>query len=390
MDRRVIDTFFALLRSAVSGADALTDEQRNTALASAEPLYALAKQHDLAHLVGFSLFEANLTEVYPRFEKQHLLSVFRHESIVFSQDAICDALAAAKIPHMPLKGAFLRAVYPEPWMRTSCDVDILVKREDHGRAVLCLAENGYSEGERSSHDVTVHREGHIPTDLHFRLWENGQSDAVCDILDTVWDVATPMEGHSYTYQMPDELFYFFHMAHMAKHTELGGCGVRPFLDLWFLDKDADARQEKRDALLEKGGLLAFAKAARRLSRVWFSGQPHDSVSKALETYILSGGVYGTAENRITLQQQQRGGRVRYALSRIFVSFEELKVYYPILKAHRVLFPLMQVRRWFKVIFCGGFRRSMHELHYNHHVSEEDADRMKQLLNDLGLLPEEDS
>ncbi|MBO4954226.1 MAG: nucleotidyltransferase family protein, partial [Clostridia bacterium] len=33
------------------------------------------------------------------------------------------------IDFMPLKGAVIRQYYPEPWMRTSCDIDIHVKKD---------------------------------------------------------------------------------------------------------------------------------------------------------------------------------------------------------------------------------------------------------------------
>ena len=384
MDRTVIDLFFALIRSQILGTGVFTDEQKDAARALVEPLYTLSCQHDMAHLIGFSLFEAGLTDVYEPFEKQHMLSVFRGESIVYEQAHACDLLAAAEIPHLPLKGAVLRSLYPEPWMRPSCDVDVLVKENHLDRAVKILCENGYSVREKTSHDVGLISSGHVPTELHFRLWENGQNQEICDILDSVWAASTPVVDSPYTYEMPDELFYFYHVAHMAKHVEHGGCGIRPLLDLWLLDKNADDLLDARNALLEKGGLLRFVEAARTLCRAWFDGQTLDPVSAELEAYVLSGGVYGSEKNRIAFQQQQRGGRVRYALSRIFVPFADLKVHFPVLNKCPWLMPVMHVCRWFKLLFCGGAKRSLDELNYSQHVSQKTADRMKQLLSNLGL------
>ena len=39
------------------------------------------------------------------------------------------------IAYVPLKGAVMRALYAEPWMRTSCDIDVLVHETDLERAV---------------------------------------------------------------------------------------------------------------------------------------------------------------------------------------------------------------------------------------------------------------
>ena len=60
----------------------------------------------------------------------------------------------------------------------------------------------------------------------------------------------------------DKMFYFYHVAHMAKHFEIGGCGVRPFLDSYLLLYYAQYRTESCCQLLRKGGLLTFAKAVK--------------------------------------------------------------------------------------------------------------------------------
>lgn len=383
MDRLVIDTFFALLRAHVLGGEPLSDEQRSAISDNADALLALSRHHDMTHLIGFSLFEAGLSEIYSKFENHHILALFRYESIAYEQVRVCQVLEDAKIPHMPLKGTLLRALYPEPWMRPSCDVDVLVGESDLDRAVDVLCQNGYSVRDRTSHDVGLFSTGHIPTELHFRLWENGQSDAIRTLLDSAFETATLAEGSQYRYEMSDELFYFYHVAHMAKHVEHGGCGIRPFLDLWLMDKDTE-NAGRRNALLEDGDLLRFTEVARRLCRVWFEGQPNDSTSEGLETFILCGGTYGNEDNRVAILQQQRGGRLRYAFSRIFVPLDDLKVHFPILNQHPWLAPVLHVFRWFRILFRGDAGRSIEELNRNQNVSQKTADRMKRLLDDLGL------
>ncbi|MFX7845188.1 nucleotidyltransferase family protein, partial [Acinetobacter baumannii] len=71
-------------------------------------------------------------------------------------------------------------------------------------------------------------------ELHFNLIEDHRIKGASAILNRVWDAAVPCGGWTYQYEMPDELFYFYHIAHMAKHVENGGCGIRPFLDIWVL------------------------------------------------------------------------------------------------------------------------------------------------------------
>ena len=119
---------------------------------------------------------------------------------------------------------------------------------------------------------------------------------------------------------------------MAKHfVGTGGCGIRSFLDMWVLNHCVDFNQEKRETLLADGGLTVFAKQAALLSEVWFGAAGHTEITRQLETYILRGGVYGTTTNRVAVQQQKRGGKVKYALSRILIPYKVIRFHYPILQ-----------------------------------------------------------
>ena len=220
-------------------------------------------------------------------------------------------------------------------------------------------------------------------ELHYDLVEEDAANAASKVLKNVWNTARPKEGKTYWQEMPDDMFYFYHIAHMAKHIQQGGCGIRPFLDLWFLDqKSADIK--KRESLLKEGNLLQFAAVARKLSQVWLENTDHDTITEKLENYILSGGVYGTLANMITVQQQKRGGKMRYILSKVFIPYDVIKYHYPVLQKHRWLMPLMQVRRWCKLIFCGHARRTIQEMSYNQKIPKSQAEEIRLFLEGIGL------
>ncbi|MBO5784404.1 MAG: hypothetical protein J6R33_05500, partial [Clostridia bacterium] len=85
-----------------------------------------------------------------------------------------------------------------------------------------------------------------------------------------------------------------------------------------------------------------------------------------------------------LQQQQKGGRFNYALSKIYIPYDVIKFQYPIVQKHRWLVPFMQVRRWCKLIFCGHIKRSVRELQYNQNITEDQAAKAKDFLCKIGL------
>lgn len=352
-----------------------------------ESVYRLARRHDLAHMVGYALTNTPCAE-YPEYaacKNAMNKAIYRYAKIDYEYERICNLLEKERIPFVPLKGAVLRTYYSNPWLRTSCDIDILLQEEDIERTVTCLVDNyNYRRGAKSSHDVSLYSNNNSHIELHYTLIEDGRANAACDVLKDIWQSTVIRDDKEYRREMTDEMFYFYHIAHMAKHFEKGGCGIRPFIDLWLLDNMETVDQIKRNALLARGDLLKFAEAARLLCRVWLENKEHNNLTRKMESYILEGGVGGSVENRVKIQQQKMGGKLRYAISKVFIPYEVLKFYYPILENHRWLTPFMEVRRWCRLIFCGHLKRAVRELEYNSNLSDTDAANMQRFLHDIGL------
>ncbi len=386
MQREYIPLFFALIRSSVCGEPLSEDERALWRAEMFDEIFAEAKRHDLGHLIADALIENGLFmgERAMTAESALVSAVYRYEQLGFEFGRTCELFEALGIDYMPLKGSVLRTYYPKAYMRTSCDIDILVHEADVDRASSLLAEKlGYVRDAKGRHDVSLYTPGKNHIEIHYDLVEAGWAGKSSAILKGVWASAQPVKGTSHRYEMCDDMFFFYHVAHMAKHLEQGGCGIRPFIDLWILEH-REGDRDARERLLEKGGLLQFSHVALALSRVWLGGLEADALSEQLEAYIFSGGTYGTEENRITMEQQKMGGKLGYAMSKIFLPYDTIKHHYPILQKHRWLMPLMQVRRWGKLIFCGHAGRSMRELQYNAGISDEKARETAEFLRRIGL------
>lgn len=382
------DMLFELVRARIEGTDAISEntkkELEGIDLVS---LYELSCHHDLSHIVGSALDELGLLsddEISAKFRKKVFASVFRYRGMEYELERIIDTLTEGKIAHLPLKGSVLRHYYPEAWMRTSCDIDILVKREELEEAKKLLVDKlGYRVDHTCFHDVTLYSEGGVHLELHFELIEEFAYPKVEAILKNVWDMAIPTEN-GYTYRMSDELFYFYHVAHMLKHFVGGGCGIRFFLDLYILDKRSDTGAPEYESLLSEGEILEFSRHASKLSKIWFCGEETDELYKSFGDMVIRGGVYGGVENRVLVQQARRGGRLAYAMSRIFLPYKVMREIFPVLKKHRWLTFLYHPVRWCRIIFGGKLRSSVRELRENASLSSEDAERASIMLDTLGV------
>ncbi len=387
MDPKTRQFLFALLRSAICGKPLSTSEKVLFTQESLHALMEISAKHDVSHLVAYAVSKNDLVDSdrKARLDKHVMKSVLRFQRLDQDFHKLCAALEAAQIPFLPLKGAVLRKYYTEPWMRTSCDIDILVPPEKVDETAAFLVDRlQYTYNSKTVHDISLYTPQKNHIELHFTLLEEGRANAAPQVLNTVWETAQLHDGSCFHYEMPTEMFCFYHIAHMAKHFEYGGCGIRPFIDLWILDNLPQADKTKQNALLEEGGLLVFANTARRLSKVWFDGEAHDAVTRQMEDFILRGGVYGTKENFVTLQQQKKGGQLQYALSRIFMPYDIIKYQYPILQKHKWLTPVIQIYRWLRILFRGRSGHALQEFQYNSQISNEEASSMQQFLKNIGL------
>ena len=388
MQRTVEKAFFALIRFEING-DELCEEIKNLITPEILPaLFKLSKRHDLAHLIGDALDKNGLlpdgTEAKKRFLQERNMAVYRIEQLRYEYEQVFSALEELQVDYLPLKGTVLRKYYPEDWMRTSADVDVLIHKEDLDEIVKYLKERlDYEQEYVGAYDSTVISPTGFHIELHFDLITKYDNETANDLLANVWEY-TDRIGDSYQYIMSDDYFYYYHLAHMARHFIDGGCGVRPYVDLWLLNNKISFNKEQRNTLLQKGGLLKFSQASEFLSRVWLEEEPHVQESQWLEDYLLNGGVYGNKENKVAIQQGQAGGRFKYIMSRIFMPLEEMQHRYEVLKKHKWLYPFMVVRRCFEVLFKGDSKRIKRELQTSDAISTEKQSESMQLVEYLGL------
>ena len=385
MDKKLIDILFSLLRFEVIEAPLCTDIKEGVTAESLPALFQLAKKHDLAHLIGDALDKNGLlnegTEVKKRFLRERNMAVYRCEQLQYELDCICETLQEAKIPFIPLKGAVLRPLYPAPWMRTSCDIDVLVEEENLKRAIAILEEKlQYNCTKIDQHDAQIFAENGTHIELHFSLLESGSKPAVEGVLSRVWECADKQQVHCV---MPDALLYTYIISHMAKHIKFGGCGIRAFVDVWILNHKVSFDKVERERLLCQAGLLSFSQAIERLANAWMEGEVPEATSASLAEYILTGGVYGTFTNKVAVQQIQKKSGVAYLWFRMVPSYKQMKFKYPNLQKCPILYPFYIVKRW--LLLLNKKKRALALQEFDQTVyQDEKQENIAKLINDLDL------
>ena len=384
------DLMFSMIGNEIFGTEPTFDASTPIDAPTVEQLYRLAKTHDMAHVVAIAMEKRSVdlpadAPILKKLQKEQMLAFYRYQTSQFELGAICDCFEAGGIDFIPLKGSVIRPLYPQPWLRTSCDIDVLVHPDDLDRAAdLLVRDLGYQKGSKNYHNISLYTASGVHIELHFDLIEEMRHPAFIQILSRAWENAAPLSGKAHHMAFSNEFFYFYHVAHMVKHFEEGGCGIRPFVDLLILNRSLTYDTAKKAQMLADGSLTVFEENARKLASAWFEGTAHDELTRQTEQFILQGGVYGTVENKVAVQQQKKGGRFAFVMAKIFPPYRVLKHQYPVLKKHCYLMPVFTVVRWFRWLFGKNTKRTVAELSANSSISRDRVEQTADLYKKLGL------
>ena len=384
--KKKVNVLSPLLKCALFGEE--VDEQiKSIASERVADLYDMTARHDIVNLIDYAFRKSGISVNDETLEyeyiKQQAMSVMRYENQNVALCNISELFEKEKIPFISLKGAVIRKFYPEPWMRTSCDIDILVHKQDLERAKKSVVEKlGFKYDKKYNyHDVSLYSDEDVHLELHFSIKEN--MEKIDKLLDRVWDYATPKDNETFEYVLTNEFFMFQTIAHMAYHFKSGGCGIRSYIDLMLLKKKLVFDEKVLSDMLKECQLQTFYESCLRLIDVWFFNGEHDEITRHMHKYLVEGGTYGSKNASIAVKRIEKG-RLEYALERVFMPYDKLIITYPALKGRPWLTPLYQLKRWCRGVTNGKFGKKVRELSESTSVPQDKIDNLNVLLKRVGL------
>ena len=379
--------FVNLISSAINPSENMGIKENPLTIEEEKLLLKLTQKQDLAHMIAYAITDnevLNDDEVKKQLNRAKFIAVMRREQQNYEYNAIVKTFNEQKIPFIPLKGAILCNYYKESWLRTSCDIDILVKEQDLNRAVKALVDiNGYkTDGKLNYHDVSLFSPSKVHLELHFNILENKEN--IDSVLAKVWDYARQSENSEFEHNLTNEFFVFHMLSHMMYHFLKGGCGVRTIMDVYIAHQKLDINNDELYKLLDASNISKFYESIKELASVWFENKKHTKKTIKLENYILSGGIYGTLENRMKVDGTKVDSKTSHIMKRIFCPYSIMKNRYPILRKHKWLLPFYEVVRWVETIFSGKAKKLKREVEVLENTSASEKADFKQFLEDIGL------
>lgn len=324
----------------------------------------LAVRHDVFLLVFDrvgQLDEVKALAQYPELSERFLKTTMKSMNQSWEIGHLADLMDSAKIPHLFLKGSFLRNSYPKPELREMCDIDLLVPPEREADAIGLVKADGYEMQEEltTSHNTEHFKPPYQVLELHTRLVPKDSPHSA--YYDRIWERILPKKG-GYSCDLSLEEQYIYLIVHMAKHYFVAGTGIRSVLDVAVFEKTYGARLDRAylKKAFEKLRLTEFADDVALLAKRWFLDAPSAALSaeqKRMHDAILSTTTYGTDERKKSLilkeemadGKSQKRAKLHLFFAKIFPNYRFMVGWYPPLARFPFLLPIIWVVRWFVLL-----------------------------------------
>lgn len=312
-------------------------------------VFALADSHSVANMAYYGI--EKLTKK-PQGELLKKWAEVRDKAL--SKDIIQEmeleiltsAFTQAGIKFITLKGTELKKLYPQSDYRTMSDIDVFIDNEDAEKAKDAMLSIGYEVNslEQGVHDV-YYKKPVMNVEVHRDLFGN-EGEEFSPIFQQIWDMAENVKGTRYN--LNPESSFMYVMAHGIKHYNLGGTGLRSFMDVYIFLKSHTIDTEKLYPLFEKAGAGKEYRIFLDLAAMWFGGKSFADEYRKAESYVISSGTYGNFENMVTREMagQSKAG---YLFKKLFPNLKFMREQYPVLRRAPVLLPFCWVVRWVKAL-----------------------------------------
>ena len=324
-----------------------------------EGLYAYQKEQDVTNMAYVALQKLGFNaDALKEFQDDYKLNVLREARFELGGQQVFEALEKAEIPFLPLKGAILKNLYPNPALRTFTDIDIYVGSELE-RAEKVLFELGYEKtGDDEHNDVGYTKKPSLHIELHKDLFPDDYDFE--GYFDEPFKHTDLKDGYKYYRLYRKDDFFIHVLCHLYKHFTFGGCGLRQYLDIYVMLKKMDLKFEYIRSELGSFGMEGFLDTTLKLTAFFFDGEkPTDELIEIAE-FVFNNATFGNADNRLVLdydkdhgEKRTLWGNIKYFMERWQLNYSQMKQRYKILKYLPFLLPFCWIHRLFAALL---FRR----------------------------------
>lgn len=301
-------------------------------------------------------------------------------------------LSENEIEFILVKGVILKELYPIKELRTSSDIDVIVKNNDLEKLRNVLNENADciitndTEKEISFSYIEQNIEVHSTLDTDNTYFEN------------IFDMC---EKHGYEYKISNEDHLLYVLCHIIKHFSAFGAGIKMFMDIDVIIRNTDDIDYNK--FIEKCrqiNIETFAKASLALCHSWFDTPVATEIDlnsdfklkELFENEIISSGNFGYSKRNVgdyyINKEMNKNGKnnlstkLKALITLFFPSTDYLKNHY----RYSAKCPLLLPIAWLSRLLSAVFERNKQSKNTIRTIlnSGAESEQYKQLLNELNV------
>lgn len=324
-------------------------------------LKSVTEKHCISNITAYAIekIDSQIPQDIKKYYSEIILQSLAKEAQTDVEISILtSSFESAEIPYMVLKGYIIKNLYPQANMRSMGDVDILVG-ENIEKAKNVMEKCGFRlKGRENLHDHYTKRPA-LNVELHRSLVDEELKE-MYSYFGVGFERARPINNCGYGYELSKEDFYIFLIAHIAKHFNRCGTGIRSVADVWVYNNAYDNILDRAylNCEFQKLGLLKFCSKIEELASLWFC-ENADFELDSVGEYIVSSGVYGKLNNlelnRFLRSESSKKSysalKLKFFIKNIFPDYNYMSARYAVLKKHKLLLPFL----WFARIFLTLFK-----------------------------------
>lgn len=327
----------------------VNEKEVNTQGAAWNLLYNIAQKNNVSAMLCNYVPKTCPENIRYKFLNDYKKSLILVTKLDYIFDRVCDSFKKENIEFLPLKGKILRNIYPQPYMRTSCDTDIYIRENDRESAKKCLYSLDFSLNSCGDGVDVYFKEPVYCFEIHFMPFDGRLKNCGCfgDLLERAeYDSAC---GY---YRFNDNDLYLYNFLHLYKHFDYAGCGIKLFLDLYILSKRLDLNFYCINSVVENCGLTEFHETVLNLNKIFFEGESPKEKYKTLTAYILANGNFGNGAHAFSeeIKSDKSKHKFVFFLKQWFLSTEQMKPLYPILEKAPFLLPFCWIHKGVRTLF----------------------------------------
>ena len=325
-----------------------------------EGLYAYQKEQDVTNMAYVALKKLGYDDAQLKeFQDDYKLNVLREARFELAGQQAFDAFEKAEIDFIPLKGALLKNLYPNPALRTFTDIDIYVGDRNE-KAEQVLFDQGYEKKtDYETNDIGYVKKPSIHIELHKDLFPDDYDFE--GYFDNPFKHTELKEGYKHFNLYRKDDFFIHVLCHLYKHFTFGGCGLRQYLDIYVMTQKMQLDMDYIRSELRSFGMEGFLDTTLTLNRFFFDKKKPTEETIEIAEFVFNNSTFGNQDNKMVLDYDKGHGKKRtlwgnvvFFADRWQLKYSQMKPRYKILR----LFPFLLPFCWFHRLFTALiFRRN---------------------------------